>query len=325
MTTLDDVESFMFAYRELHLPGKLQIFSSLHRLYEEISQKDLWLERQEQRERKDQILNSLAMATISSAMMILEDFFYTCYSLSQDTLKVPETLAEYRRSREIVSYLEANVNRQFCVRILHYVWHDDLNRHEYEFLTTEDKTIIVKQHGQNARALDHTLRIALRVYRMFSDAYNKYKHGFLFLFRSLGGESGTPELVQKLGPMIPYFADPTDPVRVTSIFVGAAVLDKLRTLFAGSGGVFQILWDLTMNLTALCKYDGHNMIARQYYGPQILSPDEVIRFKQLIEIFDNKFIVSPGPKKLALDIRSQIDSKEWEWFLGDWEFAQSQS
>lgn len=326
MTALDDVESFMFAYRELHLPGKVQTFSAFIRLYEEISQRDLWLERNEQRQRKDQILNSTAMGTITLGMMILEDFFYTCYSLSRDILRIPNTLAKYRKPSRVVRYLQKNlgrkvntqVSKEFCLSLFHYVSKKDLEKPEYNFLSPQDKVLIMRQHEQNARALEHTLRIALRAYRTLSDAYNKYKHGFLFLFRNLDDSSQVPKLVQQLGPQILYFKDPEDPKEVTPVFVGPAVLEKLRTLIAGEGGVFKMLWDLTMNVTTVCKYAGRKIIAREYYGDLSMSAGEADRYKKLIEIFDRMFRESQAPKKLDLGIHSLIHRKDWEWFLEDW-------
>lgn len=160
LTNLIDVDSFMFSYRELHLPAKMQTFSALIRMYDEISLRDLWLDNEEQRKRKDQIVNSVAMLTVSSSMMILEDFFYTCYSLNQrDPLRIPKTLAQYRRPSDVVKDLSKKNGVEFCLNLLHYAKESDLRSSDYSFLTDDEKSLILRVHDHNARALSHTLGI----------------------------------------------------------------------------------------------------------------------------------------------------------------------
>lgn len=139
------------------------------------------------------------------------------------------------------------------------------------------------------------------------------------------GEPGIgSDFVAQPSPWIPYFADPNDPNKATAAPVGPNVLTKFKTLFAGSGGVFSILWDLPENVSVLCKYGGRPLIARKGYGPSTLTFEEGKRFGELITRFDKKFAVN-STKNLKLNIASMIKKTDWEWFLGDWEFREKTS
>jgi hypothetical protein len=107
------------------------------------------------------------------------------------------------------------------------------------------------QHAQNARAVKHTYGYAVRFYETFRSAYNKYKHGHLFLF-SMGSPYAAPPPLDKLTLAIPYFADKRNLNVAEPVFIGRLVLEKLPFLLLAGGDLFSLLRDLTSNVTARC-------------------------------------------------------------------------
>jgi hypothetical protein len=321
LTTLDEVEAFMFAYRELHLPGKQYALQALYRLYKEIRNNDLWLATDELRKNKDQVLASIAMQVISACMMAIEDFVKMSYCMSRDILEIPNSMASYIDLNDILEYFEKSIGAQGIktfANVLHCADRDDLARSEFDFLTAQDKDIIVRQHDQNAKAVAHTYSYTTRVYETFRKPYNKHKHGYLFLFSMGFAQSTAPPPFDKLSPAIPYFADEKNLNVAEPVFVGEVVLDKLALLLFGGGGIFSILRDYTNNLTARCKYGGRKIITRAGLGPEVLSQGERVRFEELIREFDSRFVKDPAPRKLDLKMASNIKQKDWEYFGQDW-------
>jgi hypothetical protein len=253
MTTLDDVEAFMFAYRELHLPGKTYAFQALYRLYKEIRNSDLWLDNEELKKSKDQILSSLAMQVISAGMMAIEDFVKMSYCMSRDILEIPNTMVGYKELNDMLAYFDKGISAQgykTFTNVLHYLDENDLTDSEFGFLDAEDREIILRQHAQNAKAACHTYTYAVRVYETFRRSYNKHKHGYLFLF-SMGFPYPAPAPFDKLMPAIPFFADENNATTAEPVFVGELALDRLVLLLSG---VFSLLRDFTNNVTVRCKY-----------------------------------------------------------------------
>jgi len=314
-SSLDDVQSLMFVYKESHLKGKYQTFTALHRLYKEIKHNNLWLEKEEQIKAKEQILNSIALIVISNAMMVIEDFILMCDSMRGDITTIPSKISTERKVYNLVqNFKNEPMKNKFFYDVLNYLNENDLN--SIEFIDDKDKRIIIKVHEQNVKALEHLFGYVTMMYNRFRVPYNKYKHGHLFLSSIPSGV--IPDLIEKLCPAIPYFTDERDPFNVSSVFVGEFVLDRLNTLLCGGGGVFGMLRDLTGNVTVRCKYGGKKIIARKWYGVNPLTEEETKRYEKLIEIFDSKFLISPSPKKLKLGIKSEIKRKDWRWFLEEW-------
>jgi hypothetical protein len=286
-----------------------------------IRNNDLWLASEELKKNKDQILSSIAMQIISAFMMTIEDFLKMSYGMSRDILEIPSTMASYREVNDVLKFFEKGVSAQGIktfANVLHCADRDDLARSEFDFLTAQDKDIIVRQHDQNAKAVAHTYRYATRVYETFRKPYNKHKHGYLFLFSMGFAQSTAPPPLDKLSPAIPYFADEKNLNVAEPVFVGEVVLDKLALLLFGGGGVFSILRDYTNNITARCKYSGKRIIARIGLGPEVLSQTERKRFEELVREFDRRFVKDPTPKKLDLKISSNIKKDDWDYLAQDW-------
>jgi hypothetical protein len=319
--TLEDVEAFMFAYRELHLPGKINANSAIFRLYKEMKHKDLWLATEDLKKIKDAILSALAMQTISSTMMLIEDFVKICYCMSQDILTIPATMASYTELNNMLQYFESekvSKGDDAFLNILHYLDRDELNGQDFTFLTEDDKQLVLRQHRQNAKAVKHTYNHAVRVYATFRQSYNKHKHGHPFLFSMGLQQPSAPAPFDKLTPAIPYFANEKD-VRVAEpVFVGEVVLDKINGLIEGAGGLRSLLYDLTMNITIRCKCGGRRIIATKGYGPPVMSDQEVERYKQIVSEFEKRFVIDPSPKKLKININSNFKKTDWDYFTQDW-------
>jgi hypothetical protein len=318
--TLEDVEAFMFAYRELHLPGKINAVSAIYRLYKEMKNKDLWLDNEDLRKNKDAILSALGMQVISSNMMLIEDFVKMCYCMSRDILTIPMTMASYAQLDQTEKFFEDSIaaegDRAF-INTLHYLDENDLDAPDFAFLSQNDKKVVMRQHIQNARALKHTYTYAVRVYQTFRRAYNKHKHGHPFLF-SMGFTQNAPAPFDKLSPAIPYFADENNLRTAEPVFIGELVLEKIHLLIEGGGGVFSLLRDLTTNVTLRCKCGGRKVMATKGYGPPVLSEKEVQRFKEIVSEFEKRFIVDRTPKQLKLNINSNIKKTNWDYFDQDW-------
>src|SRR5208283_2638583 len=176
--TLDGVEAFMFAYHELHLPGKVNAASAIYRLYREMKSKDLWLDNESLKSNKDAILSAIAMQVVSSSMMIIEDFVKICYSMMYDILKIPSVMVSYATIDSMLKDVDRNLiteGDQVFLRVFHYLDEADLKASAFAFLTQKDKEIIIRQHKQNAKSARHTYAYAVRVYETFRKPYNKHK------------------------------------------------------------------------------------------------------------------------------------------------------
>lgn len=294
------------------------------RLYNEARENDLWLDSKELKASKDQILSSIAMQVISAGMMAIEDYVKMCYCMSRDVLKIPATMAAPRRLNSMLQYFRQSTKttktdpeglRTFK-RVLHCLDEQDVQDAGFQFLSSDDKAIILRQHAQNARAVKHTYSYAVRVYETFRNAYNKHKHGHLFLF-SMGSPYLASPPLDKLTPAIPYFAR-NDVSEAEPVFIGNLVLNRLVFLLLAGGGVFSLLRDLTLNVTTRCKYGGKKIIARVGLGPEVLSAAEKTRFEELVKEFDRRYLKDSGPKKLKLNISSNIKRADWDYFDQDW-------
>jgi hypothetical protein len=320
-TTLDDVEAFMFAYRELHLPGKVNANSAIFRLYKEMKHKDLWLETEDLKKNKDPILSALSMQVVSSTMMLIEDFVKMCYCMSQDILTIPSTMASYTELTDMLQYFEnemASKGDEAFLNILHYSDRKELDEQDFTFLTEDDKQLILRQHQQNAKAVKHTYSYAVRVYATFRRSYNKHKHGHPFLFSMGLQQPSAPAPFDKLAPAIPYFANEKNVAIAEPVFVGEVVLDKINGLIEGAGALRSLLYDLTMNVTIRCKCGARRIIATKGYGPPVMSEKEVVRYKQIVSEFEKRFIIDPSPKKLKMQINSNLRKTDWDYFTQDW-------
>jgi hypothetical protein len=310
----------MFAYRENHLPGKAQSFRYMYKLFKEIKNGNLWLD-DALKAKKDLILNGIAMSTISIGMTILEDFLVMCYATSHDLRQIPIQMSAYRRAARIAenfSKIDRDDLRPYY-EMLHYLTFDDLSLTALDFLTEEEKRKIAELHEQNARAFRHTFKHALRFYLSFADAHNKFKHGFMFLFDMMGDRTeDAPDWVRKLGPVIPYLATEDDLSEASCVFVGETVLDKLNMLLTGGGGVVNLLWDLTMNVTFACKCGGRKIIAIHSWGASPLSQAELNYYDQLSMRYVSKYLTTGQPNKLGLPLRTNIRKDQWMWILEDW-------
>jgi hypothetical protein len=321
VVTLDDVEAFMFAYRELHLPGKINAISAIFRLYKEMKHKDLWLENEDLKKNKDAILSALAMQIISSSMMLIEDFVKMCYCMSQDILAIPATMASYAELTGMLQYFKqdmASRGDDVFFQILHYLDENELNGKDFAFLAEHDKQLVLRQHRQNAKAVKHTYSYAVRVHATFNKSYNKHKHGHPFLFSMGSQQPPPPSPFDKLVPAIPYFANERNLTKAEPVFIGEAVLDKINGLLEGTGGLRSLLYDLTMNVTLRCKCGGRKIIATKGYGPPVMSIQEVERYKQIVSEFEKRFVIDPSPKKLKMIINSNLKKTDWDYFTQDW-------
>lgn len=63
---------------------------------------------------------------------------------------------------------------------------------------------------------------------------------------------------------------------------------------------------------------GRRIVARVGLGPEVLSAVERKRFEELINEFDKRFVKDPRPKKLKLNISSDVKKNDWEYFSQDW-------
>lgn len=151
----------------------------------------------------------------------------------------------------------------------------------------------------------------LGLYSALSDANNKFKHGYPFLF----GKTDSPPGLESLGPWVPYFCDPEDVTRTGAVPIGRATLRRLRTLIDESGGLISMLRDVVTNSSFGCKIGGKRIVALQAFGPNALNSEFVQEGNRLSLRYLQNFGLTGVAEQLDLQIHSTITRSDFENFL----------
>lgn len=144
-------------------------FQYLHKLWNKLEQKNLWLTN-DMKKNKNMIVNSLALNVLSSGLMILEDFLVACKSIKTDIKSIPLKRVSYKKTANILKFMGNILTCQTedpFYELLHYIKPRDLEVSEMNFLTKSEKEMIITHHKENIRAFKHTLKHVVRFFRLF--------------------------------------------------------------------------------------------------------------------------------------------------------------
>jgi len=309
-----DTYAFLLGYRDHHLPGKTVTFRALQRLIDAIDQQNLFLSDADL-PRKGLLVNAFNVNTMSYGFSIVEDFLRIADALIRchDLRELPHIILQYRRPgffRDVAKQL-ANGQDHIAGRVLWYLSDEEVT--ELSFFSQQEKQFIIRLHHENIQHVGILFRSLDRLYTAYSDAHNKYKHGYPFLFGETGSLSGTP--LESLGVMIPYFCDSEAITKTGAIPVGPGVLRRLRTIIDGTGGLISTLQDVVSNSSFGCKIGGQRIVALQAFGPNALDPKFVEEGNQLSERYLRAFGVTGVPERMEMKIQSKVARANFEWLL----------
>lgn len=304
--------ALLLGYRDHHIPGKASSYRALQSLIDAVDRQNMFLSDADL-PRKQILLAALTVNTFSFGFSIVEDFLRLAYALDlcQDLRELPTLALEYRQPkllRKMAAALARGADDHIR-RLLWYLRDEDLE--SLSIFSSEEKQFIIRLHRENISTSRILFESLLGLYSALSDANNKFKHGYPFLFGKTDSQPG----LGSLGPWIPYLCDPENVTMTGAVPIGSASLRRLRTLIDGSGGLISMLQHVVTNSSFGCKIGGRHIVALQAFGPNALNSGFVQEGNRLSLRYLQNFGVTGVPEQLDLRIHSTIRRRDFENFL----------